>query len=144
MKPVYVLLSFLGPGSFGYSLGRLTGTLNPQEGLMLMLVIPGLTWLLFGALCAPTLNWSLQTTATVCLRSMAAGSVLLGLASLGFVFGLGIAWGIFSILATHFLMLAVFLRDGRRLKVSSGRLAAAWFIGLNGAAILLVGVVACL
>jgi hypothetical protein len=143
MKTVYVALSFLGPGLFGHSLGWATGTLDSREGLMLMLVIPGLAWLVFGALCAPTLNWSLQTTATVCLRSMAAGSLLLGLASLGFVFGLGIVWGIFSILASHFLMLAVFLRDGRRLKVSSGRLAALWFIGLDGAAVLLVGIVVC-
>ncbi|MDX6766175.1 MAG: hypothetical protein SFU85_05250 [Candidatus Methylacidiphilales bacterium] len=141
MNLIYGVLSFLGPGLLGHSLASATGGLTHQDGILLMWVLPGLAWVLFGALCPLIFGWSLMTAARICLRSMAAGSMLLGLASLGSCFDSGIAWYVVSILASHVLMLGVFVLNGRRLGTSVINLLIGWFIGLDGAALFLTGAV---
>lgn len=142
----YVLMgiaAFLGPGLFGWTLAPATGTLTPTEGLLLMLVIPGLSWIAFGPLCMAVNRWSLSQTLDVCLRAMAPGSVWLGLASAGFWVGGRWGWALLAVFIAHTLMAIGFVRIGKSHGSSTLRLSALWFLGLDGSAAVFLGVLSC-
>jgi|GEM_PF-4626109 len=120
-------------------MGRALPFLSPADGIILMLALPGAAWLCFGPLCMAVNRWPLATTLRACLAAMWPGSLLLAAASLGFARGGGIGWAIGSVLAAHFVMMAAFIRAGRRHGRSTRRLGLLWFLGLDGIATLLAG-----
>lgn len=140
MNTVCILLAFLGPGLFGALMGRAAFGPTSAEAMMLMLVPPGLAWVVFGLLCMQVNQWSWGTTFRVCLAAMAPGSALLGLASTGFLLGGGAGWAVSGVLVSHFVMMGRFVRLGRRTGRSTARLAMLWLVGLDGMAIFILGV----
>jgi hypothetical protein len=137
-RPGRLLWPFLGPGLFGAALGWKLPLLSPVDGWVLMVVLPGAAWLCFGPLCMAANRWTLPEAFDTCLEAMVPGSALLALAALGFACGGGWLWALGSVTAAHFVMMAVFLRAGRRRGGRTARLAGLWLLGLDGGLLLLL------
>jgi len=144
MNLLYAILAFAGPGLFGFLMGRATGFLSPAEGALLILVPSGLAWILWGPLCMAVNRWSFRVTTEICLKTMAAGSLWLALASAGFVLGGQGSWALFSLFCAHGLMWALFVRLGKTQGKSTLRLSLLWIFGLDGGAALVGGIIPCL
>lgn len=133
-------------GSFQFLGGRESlGTAGVAIG-----IAAGVSWLIFGALLLlltagrpSALDW-----ADACLRTMAAGIVVLVLAAL---FNGGVALSntrppaallaaihLVLLLIGNLLMCGVFYRNARRLGLSPRKAIAAWMLGLNGAFMLIL------
>lgn len=144
MNLLYAIMAFAGPGLFGFLMGRATGFLSPAEGALLILAPSGLAWILFGPVCMAANRWSFRLTAEICLKTMAAGSLWLALASSGFVLGGKGGWALFALFFAHGLMWALFVRLGKIQGASALRLCLLWILGLDGGAAVIGGIIPCL
>lgn len=143
-------IAFAGTALYAGSFQVLAGLDSFGAAGMAVGIAAGVAWVVFGVLlmlltaARPSpLHW-----ADVCLRTMAAGIVVLVMAAL---FNGGVALSgalppapllaavhLVLLLIGNLLMCGVFYRNARRLGLSPRKAIAAWMLGLNGAFMLIL------